>query len=76
MPESQTDITERMRDGREIDAAMGNAVRQALLRHKLLGNPVCTWQDGQVVWVQPEDIPVDIPADHWISRQRRDPEGG
>jgi len=39
---------------------MREAVREALLRHKLLGHPVVVWRDGRVVWVQPDDIPVDV----------------
>jgi hypothetical protein len=38
--------------------ALTQAVREALLRHKQAGDPVATWRDGRVVWVQPEDIPV------------------
>ena len=42
-----------------IQEAMGRAVRAALRQHKQAGNPVATWRDGAVVWVAPEDIPVD-----------------
>ena len=35
------------------------AARDARRLHKALGNPMATWQDGRVVWVQPEDIVVD-----------------
>lgn len=52
------DIAALFEDGKEIDAAMRRAVREALLKHKRLGNPVADWQDGKVVWVQPEDIQV------------------
>ena len=31
--------------------------------HKALGNPMATWKDGQVVWIQPEDIVVDTPGE-------------
>ena len=34
-------------------------LRAALLDHKRAGNPVAVWRDGQVVWIAPEDIPVD-----------------
>ena len=30
--------------------------RDARRLHKALGNPMATWKDGKVVWVQPEDI--------------------
>jgi hypothetical protein len=39
--------------------AMREAVREALLRHKKLGNPVAVWRDGRVVWLSPEEIPTD-----------------
>jgi len=40
--------------------ALRGAVRKALLDHKRAGNPVAIWRDSRVVWVQPEDIPVDM----------------
>jgi len=39
--------------------ALREAVREALLRHKQAGNPVVVWRDGRVVWIPPEDIPVE-----------------
>jgi len=50
-------------DGKQIDAALRKAVRKALWQHKQLGNPICTWRDGKVVWIPPEEIPVDRPED-------------
>jgi hypothetical protein len=47
-----------MIDGKEIDSALQQAVREALIRHKKLGNPVAVWRDGKVVIVPPEEIPV------------------
>ncbi len=47
------------RDGKEIDAALERAGRQALLLHKRAGQPVVVWRDGQVVWVPPEEIEVN-----------------
>jgi len=42
-----------------IENALGNAVRDALVKNKQAGNPVCERRDGKVVWVQPEDINFD-----------------
>jgi hypothetical protein len=42
-----------------IEAALVRAVRNALLHHKRAGNPVADWRDGRVVWLAPEDIPVE-----------------
>ncbi len=52
-------IDELFRDGKEIDAALQNAVQQALLQHKKAGNPVAEWRDGKVVLIKPEDIVVE-----------------
>lgn len=42
-----------------IEQALGDAVEEALRDHKRAGNPVCEWRDGKVVWIPPEEIPVD-----------------
>jgi hypothetical protein len=49
---------ERVEDVPRILRAMAEAVREALLVHKRLGNPVAVWRDGHVVWLAPEEIPV------------------
>jgi hypothetical protein len=51
---------ERVEDLPRILKAMTEAGREALLRHKRLGNPVAVWRDGRVVWLRPEEIPTDI----------------
>ena len=51
-------MSERLRDDRLIARALGRGVREALLRHKLAGNPVAAWRDGRVVWIPPEDIVI------------------
>jgi hypothetical protein len=45
-----------------VDAAMQKAVRQALRRHKLLGESVAVSRDGKVVLLPPEEIP-DYPEE-------------
>ena len=50
---------ERVNDTEAITAAMQEGVRKALLLHKKLGYPIATWQDGKVVWIPPEEIPVE-----------------
>jgi hypothetical protein len=52
-------IAEIFDDDEAIDRALADAVRNALRRHKLLGNPVAGWRDGRVVWIAPEDIQID-----------------
>jgi len=45
-----------------VEAAMKKAVRQALRRHKLLGESVAVSRDGKVVILPPEEIP-DYPEE-------------
>jgi hypothetical protein len=52
-------LAERVRDIKLIEDALGRAVRAALLEHKRAGNPIAVWEDGQVVWIAPEDIPEE-----------------
>ena len=58
-PSVSRSLGERLRDVNLIQEALTRAVRDALLRHKQAGNPVAEWRDGRVVWVAPEDIPVE-----------------
>lgn len=50
---------ERFNDRAIIDEALREAARDARRFHKAMGNPMATLVDGQVVWIQPEDIRVD-----------------
>jgi hypothetical protein len=34
-------------------------IQKALLKHKQAGNSVCGWKNGQVYWVEAENIPVN-----------------
>ncbi len=40
----------------EIREVFQRAVQQALLEHKRAGNPVAASENGEVVWVAPENI--------------------
>jgi hypothetical protein len=51
---------DRVEDLPRILKAMAEAVSQAVLRHKRLGNPVAVWRDGRVVWIPPEEIPTEL----------------
>lgn len=55
-----TSPADRVADLPKIQEALGRGVRDALRRHKQAHNPVVTWRDGRVVWVAPEDIPIDL----------------
>ena len=52
------DIPALVEDDAAIEQAMTRAVREAVLRHKRLAEPIVVWRDGQVV-VPPEEIPED-----------------
>jgi hypothetical protein len=56
---SARSAAERVGDLPRILEAMGQSVRDALLRHKRAGNPIVVWRDGAVAWVPPEEIVVD-----------------
>jgi len=47
-----------LEDHAAVEAALGRAVRRALLEHKRAGNPICAWRDGKVVWIPPEEIEI------------------
>ncbi|MFN8637257.1 MAG: hypothetical protein U0893_25690 [Chloroflexota bacterium] len=47
-----------------VEAAMARAVRDAIRRHKLLGESIAVMRDGKVVVVPPEEIVVpQLPDD-------------
>lgn len=60
----RTDIAAIFAEGTQIDEALRLAVREAVRRHKLLGNPIAVWRDGKVCWLKPEEIeiPEEPPA--------------
>jgi hypothetical protein len=55
------DIQTLFDDGKEIDAALAEAVRNALIMHKRMGYPIAVWENGRAVWVPPEQIVVEEP---------------
>jgi predicted metal-dependent phosphotriesterase family hydrolase len=61
------EIMRRFASDTVITEAVRRAVRAAILSHKRAGNPVATWQDGAVVLIGPEDIP--IPEEEETSQQ-------
>ena len=55
--QKQDELRNRFWDEAFIQHAIQRAVREAVLDHKRVGNPVADWQEGKVVIVPPEDIP-------------------
>jgi len=58
--EAEGDPIHRITDIPRILEALNLATQDALRHHKLMGNPIATWRDGKVVWIPPEEIPVDL----------------
>jgi hypothetical protein len=52
----QSPISKLLADHALITESICRAVREAVLKHAQAGQPVATWQNGQVVWIQPEEI--------------------
>ena len=48
------DLFYKYRD--EINKAYERAVKEALRKHKLAGNPVPIERDGKNIWLQPDEI--------------------
>ena len=69
MRNRQKSIDELMAEGTTLDRALQEGVRQALARHKKLGESVAVWRDGKVVVLQPEQIP-----EHPANGDGQDPE--
>lgn len=59
MNKPKVNIDKLFEEGKAIDSALKEAVKQALLQHKKAGNPIVSWKDGEIVWIQPEDIVVE-----------------
>ncbi len=57
-PDPQT-LAVIMAESAAVEAAVRESVREALRMHKRLGNSVVGWENGQVVWIPAEQIPVD-----------------
>lgn len=49
-------------DPESVRASISSAIREARLRHKLLGQPVVEWRDGQIVLVPAEEIEIVEPT--------------
>ncbi len=49
-------IAELLADDALINEAIARAVREAVLKHARAGQPVATWQNGQVIWMKPDEV--------------------
>jgi hypothetical protein len=55
------EINALFEDGAAIDAALARAAETARREARLLGRPLIVWNDGQVVEIPPDQIPVSAP---------------
>lgn len=51
-------IYEALADWDRITKALQAGVREALMRHKQVGNSIVVMKDGQMVWIKPEEIHI------------------
>ena len=53
---SRPDVEAVFADRERVERALTRAVREAILRHKRLGQSIAVWRAGHVVVVPPEEI--------------------
>jgi len=51
------DIAKLFNDPDKLTIIIQSGIRDALLKHKQAGNPICEWKTDKVVWISPENIP-------------------
>lgn len=51
-------ITEIFNDSARMAKIVQAGINDALLQHKRMGNPICEWRNGQIVWIPAEKISV------------------
>jgi len=58
MPHEPDRICSAMSDVGLIGRALARGAREALLRHKRAGSPICVERDGKIVWIPAEEIEI------------------
>ena len=53
-------ISQIMNDPEKVKNIIQSGINDALLKHKQAGNSVCELKNGEVVWIQPQDILINI----------------
>lgn len=43
---------------KDVEEILRRAVRDALLEHKRAGNYIVSWEDGEMVFIEADDIPI------------------
>jgi hypothetical protein len=57
-PSDRPDIEALFSEGKVLERAAQRAVREALRRHKLLGESIVVWENGRIVEIPPEEIVI------------------
>ena len=52
-------ISQIMNDPKKVRDIIQSGIDAALLKHKQAGNPVCEWKNNKIIWIAPENIPVE-----------------
>ena len=59
-PEKCNDhILEIMSDAEKVRQIIQSGIKDALLKHKQAGNPICGWKNGKVYWIEAKNISVN-----------------
>lgn len=51
------------------DEAVRRAMQAAVVSHAQAGRAVAAWRDGQVVWIEPEEILRQFPVHPAVAKQ-------
>jgi hypothetical protein len=51
-------LNELLTESAAVEVAVRDSVREALLMHRRIGNPIATWHDGEVVLIPADQIPI------------------
>ena len=55
---SDKDITALFREGTAVDRAVANAALDAVRLHRRYNEPLVSWEDGHVIYVDPWEVPL------------------
>lgn len=53
-------ISKFFQNPQRVTQVLPAGIRLALQQHKQAGNPICSWQNGEIVWIEPDKIPLGI----------------
>jgi hypothetical protein len=52
-------ISKILNDSKKVTKIIQAGIKAALMKHKQAGNSICEWRDNKIVWIPPEQIPID-----------------